>query len=369
MADPDSEKDVLVLEPTTDVTEPAPPPVHRLGVPAAIGGAIAAIAGFFLAQVVPGGWPLQGTQTLETTIAEQAAIIAEQQAELARLDAAIDAVAARRAADPALTERLAALETAMPAAYDDAALADRISAIEKRLAAIEALPVDGSGASPAAIAAQGAALAALQADVAALRGTSGSSADVTAAAEAAEARLAEAEQRAEALRAAAEADAARAETRSALRQIDVALETGGPFASALTAFDPATVPTILAGNAASGLPTITDLQATFPDAARVALEASLRADMGDNWSERLGSFLRSQTGARSLTPREGDDPDAVLSRAEATLAEGRLSDALTELASLPPEGQAAMTAWSESAQLHLAGLDALQALRAAVGGE
>jgi hypothetical protein len=83
----------------------------------------------------------------------------------------------------------------------------------------------------------------------------------------------------------------------------------------------------------------------------------------------VGSFLRSQTGARSLTPREGDDPDAVLSRAEAILAEGRPADTLTELAALPPEGQAAMTEWSSRVQLHLAGLDALQALRTAVGGE
>jgi hypothetical protein len=369
---PDVETDVLVLEPAAVAAEPAPePPAERRmgGVPAAVGGALAAIFGFGLAQVVPGGWPLQGTDAIEATVAEQAATIAEQQAELVRLGAALDAVAARPAADPDLSERLATLEAAIPAPFDDAALSDRVAAIETRLAAIEALPVDGSGASPAALAAQAAALAALQADVAALRDASGSSADVTAAAEAAEARLAEAEQRAEALRAAAEADAAQAEARSALRQIDVALEAGGPFASALPAFDPATLPAVLADNAATGLPTITDLQASFPDAARAALEASLRADMGESWSERVGSFLRSQTGARSLTPREGNDPDAVLSRAEAILAEGRPADALAELAALPPEGQAAMTEWTDLVQLHLAGRDAFDTLRAAAGGE
>jgi hypothetical protein len=368
---PEVDKDVLVLEPATVAPEPAsaPPPAARMGVPAAIGGGLAAIFGFFLAQVVPGGWPLQGTEVIEATVAEQAATIAEQQAELARLGAALDAVAARPAADPALADRLAAVETAIPAPFDDTALSDRIAAIETRLTAIEALPADGSGASPAAIAAQAAALAALQADVAALRGASGSSADVTAAAEAAEARLAEAERRAEALRAAAEADAARAETRSALRQIDVALEAGGPFESALPAFDAGAVPAVLADGAAAGLPTITDLQAAFPDAARAALEASLRADMGDSWSERAGSFLRSQTGARSLTPREGNDPDAVLSRAEAALAEGHPADALTVLAALPPEGQAAMTEWMDEVKLHLAARDAFQALRSTVGGE
>ncbi len=357
---PDVDRDVLVLEPAVSEQEAAPQLPPRMGVPAAIGGALAAIFGFGLAQVLPGGWPLRGTDAIEATLAEQATVIADQQAELARLGTALDAPPAT---DPELAERLAALESVVPAPYDDAALADRMTAIEGRMTAIEALPADGSGASPAAI-------AALQAEVAALREGSGTSADVTAAAEAAEARLVEAEQRAEALRAAAEADAARAETRSALRQIDVALETGGPFSSALSAFDAtAAIPTVLADNAATGLPTITDLQATFPDAARAALEASLRADMGESWSERVGSFLQSQTGARSLTPREGDDPDAVLSRAEAILGEGRPADALTELATLPPEGLAAMAEWSAQVQLHLDGLDAVQTLRTAVGGE
>jgi hypothetical protein len=371
MADPDTEKDVLVLETPTVATEPvpAPPPVRRMGVPAAIGGALAAVFGFGLAQVVPNGWPLQGVDRLEATVAEQAALIATQQAELARLGIELEAVAVQAAPDPALAERLAAMEAAIPAPYDDAALAARMAAIEDRLTAIEALPQDGSGASPAAIAAQGAALAALEAEVAGLRGNAGSASDIEAAAEAAEARLAEAEARATELRAAAEADAAQATMRAALRQIAVALEAGGPYATALAAFDPAVVPATLAEGAETGLPTLSDLQAGFPDAARAALAASLQADMGEGWGDRLGSFLRSQTGARSLTPREGSDPDAVLSRAEAALAEGRIADSLTEVTGLPEVGQQAMAAWVAMAERHEAGAAALQALQATVGGE
>jgi hypothetical protein len=366
MADPDPELDVPLSAPAEAVIvpsqepEPKPEPVRRSGLPAVIGGAVAAVFGFGLAQVVPGGWPSKGTDAIEAMVAQQAATVAELQAELTRLGAELQS---RPATDPALAERLAAIEAAIPAPYDDASIESRIDALETRMTAIAAIPADGSGVSAATI-------AALQADVAALReGAAAASPDVTAAAEAAEARLAEAEQRAEALRAEAEADAARAETRSALRQIDVALETGGPFASALSAFDAAAIPAVLSDNAATGLPTITDLQASFPDAARMALEESLHANMGESWSERVGSFLRSQTGARSLTPREGDDPDAVLSRVEAILAEGRAADALTELAGLPPEGLAAMADWSAQVQLHLDGLDAVRALRAAVGGE
>ncbi len=362
MADPDPDQ-VVPLPATADEvieTPREPDPAPRSGVPAAVGGVVAALFGFGLAQVVPNGWPLQGTDAIEAKIAEQAAIIAEQQAKLTQLGAAL---AALPATDPALAERLAAVEEAVAVPYDDADLAARIDAVETRLTAIAEIPADGSGVSAATI-------ATLQADVAALRDSvSATGPDVTAAAEAAEARLAEAEQRAEALRAEAEADAARAETRSSLRQLDVALEAGGPFVSALPAFDAVTIPAILSDNAATGLPTITDLQAAFPDAARAALAASLQANMGESWTERVGSFLRSQTGARSLTPREGDDPDAVLSRAEAILAEGRPADSLTELAGLPPEGLAAMADWAALVQLHLDAQDAVQALRTAVGGE
>ena len=91
----------------------------------------------------------------------------------------------------------------------------------------------------------------------------------------------------------------------------------------------------------------------FPDAARAALEASLEANMGATWSERVKNFLRAQTGARALTPQEGDDPDAVLSRAEAALAAGDVEGALAELDALPAEGKAAMTDWLAQANLRL----------------
>jgi hypothetical protein len=369
MADPDTEKDVLVLDTPTTATDPAPAPARRMGIPAVIGGAIATVFGFGLAQVVQDGWPLQGIAALEVTVAEQAQLIAEQQAELAGLKIELEAVSVQAAPDPVLAERLDAVEAAIPAPYDDAALAARMTSIEDRLTAIEALPQDGSGASPAAMAAQAAALAALQEEVAALRDKSAPASDIAAAAAAAEARLAEAEARANELRAAAEADAAQAMTRAALRQIAVALEAGGPYATALAALDPTVVPVVLAEGAEAGLPTLSDLQAGFPDAARAALSASLQADMGEGWGDRLGSFLRSQTGARSLTPREGSDPDAVLSRAEAALAEGRIADSLTEVTGLPEVGQQAMAAWVAMAERHEAGAAALHALQAAVGGE
>jgi hypothetical protein len=118
----------------------------------------------------------------------------------------------------------------------------------------------------------------------------------------------------------------------------------------------------LADNAVAGLPTIADLQDSFAPAARDALEAALRANMGESWTERVSSFLRSQTGLRSLTPREGDDPDAVLSRAEAALSDGRVADAMAELQAIPEAGKAALQEWLALAQTRVDAEAAVAAL-------
>jgi hypothetical protein len=123
----------------------------------------------------------------------------------------------------------------------------------------------------------------------------------------------------------------------------------------------------LADNATAGLPSLQSLQATFPDTARTALEAALRANMGESWSERVGNFLRTQVGVRSLTPREGPDPDAILSRAEASLSAGDVAQALVEIAKLPTPAQDALAAWRAQAQLRLDAQAALRALLAKAG--
>lgn len=369
MADTDTAPDLSDADTAVQTAADAPPaplPPRRPSVlPAVFGGAIAAALGFGTAQFVPDGWPVQSTAALEARLETQNTALVVADARIAQLAAALTQVEARPTTDPALVNRVAMLESQPP--FDDAFLAARIAAIEQSLSAIAAMPADGSAASPAAIAAQAAAMAALQADVAALKGGAGNVADITAAAEAAAAQLAEAESRAAELRAQAEADAAQSLARTSLRQIAVALEAGGPFETALSAFDPAILPEILAASAATGLPTLTDLQSSFPDAARTALDLALRADMGEGWGDRVTRFLRSQTGARSLSPREGDDPDAVLSRAEAALFAGSVPDAITLVAALPEVSQAAMADWVASAQLYFDGQQALATLSTAVG--
>ena len=94
------------------------------------------------------------------------------------------------------------------------------------------------------------------------------------------------------------------------------------------------------------VPSLDSLQASFPEAARAALRASLRQDSAAGNGSLFGNFIRAQTGARSVEPREGTDPDAILSRADAAVEEGRIGEAVTEIEALPEPGKTA-TAMAE----------------------
>ncbi|MCU0800738.1 MAG: hypothetical protein MUD11_03010 [Rhodobacteraceae bacterium] len=379
MADTDSDTPPRVIpepmvadSPAPLTPDPAPvtsaPRRRGSALPAVLGGVLAATAGFGLAQVVPGGWPLQATAALEQRLSEQAATLTAQEAALNSLTEQVASLAARPApepaTDPALAARVAALESAGSSApgYDDTALLARVAALEDRLSAMAAMPADGNTGAMAA------AVAALQAEVAALQaaGTGGDTTAIAAAAAAAEARLAEVEASTIALQTAAEARAAQTLARANLAQIGLAINSGQPYDSLLAALDQDDIPAILLDHAATGLPTLSDLQDAFPAAASAAIDASLRADMGEGWTDRMTNFLRSQTGARSVTPREGDDPDAILSRAEAALATGGVDEALALIATLPDAGKAMMADWVSRAQLYTEAGQALAGLVAAV---
>jgi hypothetical protein len=166
---------------------------------------------------------------------------------------------------------------------------------------------------------------------------------------------------------AAERDSARATLRrAALVRVRTALDTGEDFSGALADLRDtgAEVPEALAAAAETGVPTRAALTESFPEAARAALAAARRET-----AEGAGSvtdFLRGQLGIRSLAPREGDDPDAILSRAEAALGEGRLGDALAEIETLPEGARAALADWTAAATMRHDALDAAEALSAAM---
>ena len=302
-----------------------------------LGGALAAAAGYGVAQYVPNGWPMASVVTLQTQVAELSDQVQALQADLQKADA-----------------RLASLETA-PAPQSDAG---QIAALELRLATLESKPMPAGTDS--------AALDQLRTEVAAIK-TNGAAvmsaqvqADLDAKVQATEAKLTAIEQ-------SAQAQAAATLTRAALGQIAAALDSGAPYPSAIAALAGADIAVVLTDNATAGLPSLQALQASFPDSARAALEAALRANMGESWSERVGNFLRTQVGVRSLTPRDGPDPDAILSRAEAALTAGDVAQALAEIATLPTPAQDALSAWRVRAQLRLDAQAALAALLAKAG--
>lgn len=178
--------------------------------------------------------------------------------------------------------------------------------------------------------------------------------------EAQAAQIAEAE-------AAAEAETRRVSSRAALSQIEAALENGTPYQDALGAFEAssdAEVPEPLGAPASEGVATLAELQAEYPDIARTGLDASLSETAGDGALNRFGAFLKAQTGARSLSEKDGADADAILSRAEARLREGDLAAALAELEALPEGGRAAMQEWIARAERRLEARTALSDLTA-----
>lgn len=343
---------------TPPATEPRPTQVMvqsggggaRSFIGMVLGGIIAAGTGFGLARLMPDLLPVAGDNTLSQTVAAQAE-------ELAALREQIAALPAKPAPDPGVEARLAALEAAPQ--IDLSTLETRLATVETQIAALPSGTSTSTATDPAILAE----LAALKQQVATLGSGGTVPADVIAAAEAAEARLKQAEASASALAEEAMAAAAAARRSAALDRIAAALDSGAPFASAAAELGP-DLPPALADHAASGLPTIADLRTSFEDAARRALEEALRANMGESWTDRVSNFLRSQTGLRSLTPREGDDPDAVLSRAEAALGQGRIADALAELEAMPEAGKPALSDWIAEAQVRNAAQDALSQLQA-----
>ncbi|MFT5797405.1 MAG: hypothetical protein ACI84R_001465 [Candidatus Azotimanducaceae bacterium] len=148
--------------------------------------------------------------------------------------------------------------------------------------------------------------------------------------------------------------------RAAVTRILAAIETGAPFTTALDDLEAAgmsEIPEALRAVSADGVVTLAKLQDAIPEVSRAALTASpADADAG------LGGFLKRQLGARSVAPREGNDPDAILSRVEGAVRKGQLADALSEAEALPQEAKSAMSDWLNSAASRLAVTSASEVL-------
>ena len=159
-----------------------------------------------------------------------------------------------------------------------------------------------------------------------------------------------------------------AETDAALALVRAAVASGQPFAAPLSKLGEqpgATVPEGLTAAAASGVPTLAQLRDSYPDAAHAAIRASIMAGAGDGVLARSRAFLQAQVASRSLTPKAGMTPDAVLSRMEDRLRRDDLQGVLDKSAALPSEAASAMSAWLASAKLRLGAEEGLAALNSA----
>ena len=273
----------------------------------------------------------------------------DQSAVIASLE---DRTKAQDAAIADLRARLNAAEAASPEAPDLSGLEGdlsnlgaQVSALADRVAGIEARPVvtcSVSGADAQEDAELRAALQAQQAQVAALVAN------------------------AEAVEEAARNSANAALRRAALTRIRTALDTGTAFEDALVDLQETgqDIPEALSRVAAEGVQTLPALQASYPDSARLALAAARAEDPEANAGTGVVGFLNNQLGVRSLEPREGSDTDAILSRAEAALREGRLGDALAEIDTLPAVAGTELAAWSEQAKTRMNALDAAETIGA-----
>lgn len=311
----------------------------RSGFPALLGGIAAAVIGFLVAQFVPEGWPV--TPDTATTDA------------LATADGEIrDALATKADADALtplsdqLTEIAARIEGLTQAAAaqseDISALMDRVTVLEDR-PIVDLSSLDNSEA--------------VEAELEALRG------EIAAVSAEAQRQIEAARNEATILEQNAADAADAAARRAALSRVLAALETGVPFEAMLSEFaglSDAEIPDALMATAADGVPTLVSLQESYPDTARAALAAMRSENAGGE--NTLGNFFRNQFGVRSLEPQDGDSPNAILSRIEGALTDGRLQDAVAEVATLPASGADILAPWTERAQLRIDAIAAADAL-------
>ncbi|WP_247228824.1 hypothetical protein [Yoonia sp. F2084L] len=311
----------------TPKPKPTPAPVKAQGagfLPLLLGGLIAGVIGFAIASLQP--------PRTDTTLADQ---LAAQSTQIASLEQRLTVI-------PAVD--LSGVE----AAQDE--LSAQLTEIEARIVALEERPV-GNGVSQAAGEGLTSEMDALRAQIAEMT-------------DAAQTELAEARAQAASIEENAAAAARNAAARAALARVQTALESGAPIGAALGDLEDAlgeSAPDALIA-VQDGVPTLASLQDEFPDVARAALATARSEGVSGEETTGFGAFIRNQLDVRSTTPQEGDSADAVLSRAEAAVRTGRLSDALAEISALPEVARAEMSDWLGRAESRAGALAAVDIL-------
>ena len=333
-------------------------------VPLVLGGIVAAGIGVGSAgYIFPNGLPF-GPKPADYTSA-----IEEQSS---RIDALSAELAAKPAFDAsALEASIADATSAVTSAQEQiTGVAETVAAFEERLTTLEALPrEDGiSQQMENALKEMRAELNQQNAALEQMAPVEGELNDMRAALDAQKGELVTMIAEAQASKQDAEKTARDTLARAGVTRILVALESGAPFADALAeveANSDIAIPEALAQTAADGVPTLASLGDAYPNAAREALAAVRSEDTGGG----VSSFLTRQLGVRSVAPREGDDPDAILSRVGAAVDEGRISDALEIADALPEGAKAPLAEWMAQANLRLSAAREAEALATSLNSQ
>lgn len=133
-----------------------------------------------------------------------------------------------------------------------------------------------------------------------------------------------------------------------------AAQSSRPFAAELAALSAVSPPSAEIGSlqrlAELGAPSPSALIASFPDYAARAAHAGRAPGAGAGVVERVGHALAGVVTIRRVGEVGGQGVDAILARAERSLAEGDLDGALRSLDALPTSAREALAPWRVRAE-------------------
>jgi hypothetical protein len=118
----------------------------------------------------------------------------------------------------------------------------------------------------------------------------------------------------------------------------------------------------------TGVPSLTDLQRSFPAAARDIVAAGYGASEDGVLGDVLNRVSQVVT-VRPVGEVEGDSPGAIVARAEAHVDDGDLAAAIAELKALPEGAGAAAAGWRQQAEQRLTADAAITKLNGLLAGQ
>ena len=161
-----------------------------------------------------------------------------------------------------------------------------------------------------------------------------------------------------------------ASLRSAIASLTSRMQNGVAYANALDELEGLTgkaVPDELRASADAGVATPDWLLRGWGRRAQAALAADIEANADEGMLGQASARLRSVVSGRPKNEQEGDDTASIISRVEARLKDGALSDALAEAESLPEVAQTALGDWLDRLRARVAADQAASAYIADLG--